>query len=163
MNDSAPHAAFAALFRDHAGAVLGLLRRLCRNRHDADDVFQETAVRAWQHICGGQPLQNPRSWLMTVAYRTFLDLRSRSQSGREAPGEMIDPGRGPESAAEQLEEAIRLRRAVDELSAPGRDVLLLHYSGGLSLRETAETLQVSEGTVKSRLSAALVQLRKALR
>src|SRR6516225_6896777 len=76
---------FLALLDDHGPVVLALLRRLCRNPHDAEDAFQETAVRVWRSL-GSQPaVRNPRGWLLTIAYRTFLDQAARRRGPENSP------------------------------------------------------------------------------
>jgi RNA polymerase sigma-70 factor (ECF subfamily) len=143
--------------------MLALLKRLCRNPHDAEDAFQETAVRVWKHLSVKSHPTSPKSWLMTVAYRTFLDLRDRRQAARVPITEVIDVKARPDHAAELNENSRRMLAAIGRLSEANRDVMLLHYTGSLSLRETADALGLSEGTVKSRLNAALTQLRKQLK
>jgi RNA polymerase sigma-70 factor (ECF subfamily) len=68
----------------------------------------------------------------------------------------------PLEHAERDETANRLRDEVADLSDPLRDVLALHYTAGLSIRETAAAMGISTGTAKSRLNAALNELRRRL-
>jgi RNA polymerase sigma-70 factor (ECF subfamily) len=156
------HRQFEELVDQYGGIVKAFLIRLCRNRHDAEDAFQETAVRVWRHLARGEVVLHPKSWLMTVAYRTFIDLKARRRTPPEPLCEQVDIGDGPDAIVSFREDALRMVAAVDGLTDTIRDVVLLHYTGGLSLRETADTLGISEGTAKSRLNAALVQLRKRL-
>jgi RNA polymerase sigma-70 factor, ECF subfamily len=156
------HRQFEDLVDQHGGSVRAFLNRLCRNRHDADDAFQETAIRVWRQVSRGAVVLQPKSWLMTVAYRTFIDLNARKRTPVESLIDSPDVRSNPEHAVELREDAARMFNAVDDLTDTIREVVLLHYSGGLSLRETAEALSISEGTAKSRLNAALIQLRKRL-
>src|SRR5262249_49183967 len=150
----------------HGATVLGMLRRLCGNRHDADDVFQEVATRAWLNLKSQPRLRNPRAWLLTIAYRQFLDHRARvrvhvpvlDHDAPEPDWPAVDPAR----IAERSEEARILDEAVHRLPELLRSVVVLHYTGGLSLRETAQVIGVSAGTAKSRLNSALTQLRRRL-
>jgi RNA polymerase sigma-70 factor (ECF subfamily) len=64
--------------------------------------------------------------------------------------------------AEVAEDACRVNSAVAQLPIAVREVVLLHYSGGLTLRETARTMGINPGTVKSRLNTALKELRRRL-
>ena len=162
MTDPSPHREFEALVDQHGSAAQALLRRLAGNPHDAEDAFQETAIRVWRHISQGTVVARPRSWLMTVAYRTFLDLRDRRRARREPLFDPPDSQPSPEQTAEVRDDARRMLSAVEELNESIRDVIALHYTGGLSLRETADALEISEGTVKSRLNSALIQLRRQL-
>jgi RNA polymerase sigma-70 factor, ECF subfamily len=153
---------FLSLVEDHGSVVFALLRRLCGNVPDAEDVFQETAVRVWRSFAMRPKLRNRRAWLMTVAYRAFVDLRRRPRQ----PDELYDltdtRSEGPGETAVRVEESQRVGTAVEQLSDTLRQVVVLHYTGGLTLQETANLLGVSAGTVKSRLSAALTKLRSFL-
>ena len=155
-------ARFVALLEAHGGSLLAMLRRLCRNTADADDVYQDTAIRVWRHFASRPRLRNPRAWLMTIAYRAFVDHHERRK--RFEP--LIEPadtrGATPESQAEQSEWSHRLAAAIETLPPPARQVVVLHYTGGLSLRQTATAMGLSLGTVKSRLNSALETLRSSL-
>ena len=70
---------------------------------------------------------------------------------------------GPAAAAERLEQQTQVRAAVQELPETLRTVVVLHYSGGLSLRQVAAAMELNVGTVKSRLNSALAQMRARLR
>ncbi len=143
--------------------MLALLRRLCGGVHDAEDLFQETAIRVWKQIDRQPLLSNPRAWLMTIAYRVFLDFRSRNPPAEEFTDKADDRDPQPGSRAEINEDADRVNRAIAELPDGVREVVLLHYTGGLSLRETAEAMGIHIGTVKSRLNTGLHQLRRRLK
>jgi RNA polymerase sigma-70 factor (ECF subfamily) len=156
---------FLALLDDHGPVVLALLRRLCRNAHDAEDAFQETAVRVWRGLGNRPALRNPRGWLLTIAYRAYLDQAARrriaegSPDCEATPDERLPP---PDAQAEWKEEQARVRQALAALPQSQRDVVLLHYTGHLSLEQTAATMGLAVGTVKSRLHAALGKLRGLL-
>lgn len=151
-----------ALVDEHGAALWALVRRLCGNPHDADDVFQETAVRVWRNLSSQPRLQNPRGWLLTIGYRTFLDSRGRQK--RFEP--LADPGDRDENSPAQLasraEASGQVNLAIAKLPATIREVVALHYTGGLTLKETAAAMNISEGTAKSRLHAALLKLRSLL-
>jgi RNA polymerase sigma-70 factor, ECF subfamily len=157
---------FLELVDQHGSAVLAMLRRLCRNRHDADDVFQEVAARVWRNLHSRLSLRSPRAWLFTIAYRQFLDHAARQpahvslfdETATGADWRAIDPA----AAAERSEEERMLDLAVGELPDKLRSVIVMHYTGGLSLRETAAAIGISVGTAKSRLSTGLEQLRRRL-
>jgi RNA polymerase sigma-70 factor (ECF subfamily) len=157
---------FLDLVDRHGATVLAMLRRLCGNVHDADDVFQEVAARVWRNMHSRPRLRNPRAWLLTVAYRQFLDHRARwpvhaSLSDHDPPGRdwsALDPS----ILAERSDEGRMLDEAVKELPEVLRTVIVLHYTGGLSLRETAAAVGITVGTAKSRLNSGLEQLRRRL-
>jgi RNA polymerase sigma-70 factor (ECF subfamily) len=157
---------FLELVDRHGASVLAMLRRLCGNRHDADDVFQEVAARVWQNLQSRPRLRSPKAWLMTVAYRQFLDHHAR----RPVHVPLLDhdaPERDwlaadPATVAERTDDAKSLDEAVQQLPESLRSIVVLHYTGGLSLREAAAVVGVSVGTVKSRLNTALTHLRRRL-
>jgi RNA polymerase sigma-70 factor (ECF subfamily) len=155
---------FVKLLDEHGARVLAFLRRLCGDVHDAEDLYQEVAARVWNNLRARPWLRNPRGWIMTIAYRTFLNHQARRPPAHaplledDAPAwRAREPD--PVAVAELAERRLGLDEAVAGLSDPLRAVVLLHYTGGLSLREVAQTLEISVGTAKSRLNAGLEHLR----
>lgn len=159
------HGEFVALVDAHGGAVLATLRRLCGNAHEADDLFQETAVRVWRNFDKRPWLRSPRAWLITIAYRAFLD--SRRRGGRESTELIPDVIDHRHESAEELAQRNDMRSQIDrclsELPLELQQVMALHYQGGLSIRQTATAMGASVATTKNRLHAALVQLRGSLK
>jgi RNA polymerase sigma-70 factor (ECF subfamily) len=99
---------------------------------------------------------------MTIAYRAFVDHHERRRK-HEPFIELADQrGEAPETQAEKAEWSQRIAAALESLSPAIRQVVVLHYSGGLTLRETAAAMEVSIGTAKSRLNAGLEALRSLL-
>lgn len=161
MSRARGESAFLGLLEAHGGAIAAALRHLCKNPHDAEDVFQEVAIRVWRSLRARPQLRSPRAWLMTIAYRCFLDQRARRGPCSEIEDRLDCNAIDPATSAIQSEEAARVRAIVADLPEPIREVVALHYAGGLSLRETALALGISVGTVKSRLNNALERMRKA--
>jgi RNA polymerase sigma-70 factor, ECF subfamily len=153
---------FLELFEHHGAALMGMLRRLCGNHHQAEDVFQDTAVRIWRSFSSRPRLRNPKAWIMTIGYRAFLDARGRRRPLEALPDVVDDRSESPRQMAEQAETCDRLQSVIADLPEPLREVVVLHYVGGLTLSQTAAAMQISQGTVKSRLNAALTKLRSVL-
>ena len=162
MGTTSYRSEYLQMVDDHGAAVLAMLRRLCGNTPDAEDAFQETAVRVWRNFDRQPPLRNPRAWLMAIAYRAFVDQHARRRQGDVLTDVADYRSHSPGDAAVKVEEATQIGTAIEELSENLRQVVVLHYTGGLTLQETAEALGLSPGTVKSRLSAALTKLRSIL-
>lgn len=162
MASNTQTAQFASLVDEYGAALLAFLRRMCGNPHDADDAFQETAVRVWRSFAQRPSLRNERAWLMTIAYRAFLDQRSRRHTTEALREPADDRAASPVETADRAEQASQLASEVSGLPEAMREIVVLHYSGGLTLKETARVVGVSLGTVKSRLNAALKQLRSVL-
>jgi RNA polymerase sigma-70 factor, ECF subfamily len=158
---------FLGLVDDHGAVILALLRRLSGRGHDAEDLFQDVAVRVWRNLSSRPALRNPRGWLMTIAYRVYLDHQAQTPKLVPLLDEEALPARGgrdhdPAVLTERRERCELVEDAVAELSPATRSVVTLHYTGGLSLREIAKALGISVGTVKSRLNSGLEQLRRRL-
>ncbi len=154
-----------ALYDAHAKPVYGLLLRLTfGDRQAAEDLLQETMLRAWQHIDGLNPdVDTLRPWLMTVARRLAIDvMRARQARPTEVGAVDLANMRDHDDAIEQLVAADAIRRAMPRLSPEHRDVIIEIYFGGRSGPEVARLLGIPEGTVKSRAYHALRTLRAAM-
>jgi RNA polymerase sigma-70 factor (ECF subfamily) len=157
--------ACAELVRAHYQAVYRFLAQLTRDVHRAEDLTQETFAAAWQKIATFQGRSTLATWLHRIAYTKFIDDRRAEQRAAGAcerrTGLAAAPA-GPLDAAAADDEARRLYRALDELDAPERALLVLHYLQGLSYREMASVLSEPTGTVKWRTAEALNRLRALL-
>lgn len=147
------------LVREHGRAVMTAALRSTGDLHAAEDVVQETFVRAWRHPQAFTlPDSRPRAWLLTVARRLIAD-QWRSQARRrqaEAAASSDQPGRDHFDAALKL--AV-VEQAVGRLSAEHREVLIQCIWLDRSVAETAVALGIPPGTVKSRTFYALRSLR----
>lgn len=147
----------------HAGPLFGYVLRLVRgDRQRAEDVVQETLVRAWQHTASlSDERSSVRAWLFTVARRIVIDgVRARSARPHE-----VDLGDADGPALDEIERSIEtweVLDALETLSADHRAVLVETYYRGRSVAEAATVLGIPPGTVKSRTYYALRSLRLAL-
>jgi RNA polymerase sigma-70 factor (ECF subfamily) len=152
------------LHDEHAGALWGYCLRLTgRDRGRAEDIVQETLLRAWRHR---SVLESPpravRAWLFTVARNLVIDeWRSRRNNSELTVAEVPEPG-DPADRTDQLLLSWVVADAVSKLSAEHRAVLLECYYRSRPVAEAARLLGVPEGTVKSRTHYALRALRLAL-
>ena len=133
---------------------------------DARDVAQEAFVTAWQQL---HRLRKPDAfgpWLRRITVNRCRNwLRAGNRRGHPTSLEADAAGRVPDTQRDfrgAVEARMVLAPAFDALSADQRAVLALHYSMGCSIAETADALGVPIGTAKSRLSAGLAGLRKAI-
>src|SRR5687768_208675 len=153
--------ACAAFVRAHHADVYRFLARICRDRHAAEDLTQETFAAAWQGIGSFGGLASLKTWLHRIAYRKFVvrDRRPRFAQQQElrAHVEAAGPAAalGPAEAAEAQEWSRRLSAAVGRLEPAEREVIALHYFQGLSFREIGHVLGQPAGTVKWRVSGGL--------
>jgi RNA polymerase sigma-70 factor (ECF subfamily) len=155
-------AALAVLYERHAAMMLALAQRILRDAREAEDLVHDVFVEAWRHAGDYDPTRaSVRSWLLLRVRSRCLD-RARSAGVRRV-SLMPSPRELPREDAEaHAADHGRVRAALDALSSEQRRVLELGYFHGLSSQEIADYLGIPIGTVKSRVSAAMVQLRRAL-
>jgi RNA polymerase sigma-70 factor (ECF subfamily) len=160
--------AFESLYRDHAPAVMSLLYHLTFDRALAEDLTQETFVRAWRAASRYRPVAAVRTWLLAIARRRAWNegakRRVRAHLSKPMPAdESADPSwHDPSRALSIGEEASRARAALSSLSPRLRLVFVLVRLERRSLAEAAEVAGIPVGTVKSRLAAAEDFLRRRL-
>ena len=146
------------LVEGYQGVVFGLCVRMLGSRHDAEDVMQETFVRAIRGLSGFDGDRPLRPWLLRIALnrcRTALSHRSREPGTVESGVERIDPRPGvadPEDLAGELE------RALDRLRPEYRTVFVLFHEQNLAYEEIGEAVGRPIGTVKTWLHRARAEL-----
>jgi RNA polymerase sigma-70 factor (ECF subfamily) len=157
-------AALRLLWDEHAGALLAFALQLTGgDRGTAEDVVQETVLRAWQHADALDPSRGPaRPWLLTVARRVMID-NYRARSVR--PSEVGDSGLasiGVEDGVDAALDAWLVTDAMATLTFEHREALVQTYYAGRTVSEAAAVLGVPPGTVKSRVFYGLRALKLAL-
>lgn len=153
-----------ALYDDVAGPLFGFALRLTGDRARAEEVVQETLVRAWARAAElDREPDALRGWLFTVARNLVIDMR-RADAAR--PSTVSDEhALAAAPAADELERAVQswtVAEALDRLTPEHRAVLVETYYEGRSVAEAARRLGVPAGTVKSRTFYALRALRLVL-
>jgi RNA polymerase sigma-70 factor (ECF subfamily) len=152
------------LYQEHGASLLAYASRLTGDRAAAEDVVQETLLRAWRHA---DDLRNDskgsvRGWLLTVA-RNIVTDRARARASRpQEVGEPVDVPAVERDHAERVVNTMAVLGAMDQLSAEHREVLVEMYYRGRTVAEAAEALRIPPGTVKSRSYHALRGLRAVL-
>ncbi|MEU1279735.1 sigma-70 family RNA polymerase sigma factor [Streptomyces sp. NPDC005805] len=157
--------AMAELQREHGPALLSFLLGLTYgDQQRAEDLLQETLVRAWQHPeAFDAPYESMRPWLFTVGRRLAIDARrSRLARPAEIGDGVLATTPDPLDLTESAVAALDVRAAVGSLSPEHRAVLVQIYFHGLSVNEAAEVLGIPPGTVKSRSHYALRALARCL-
>jgi len=157
-------AAWEPLVLAHQEAVFRLSYLLLGDPDDAEDVAQETFLRAWNHLGRFDPTRPLRPWLLSIA--SNLASNRRRSAGRYFAAltrafrnEPTASSASTEEKSARHMESSELWKAVQNLSVPDQQIIYLRYFLDLPVTETAEVLRVAEGTVKSRLSRALERLR----
>ena len=160
----ADEALLRTLWAEHGGPLLAYATRLTGgDRQRAEDIVQETLLRAWRHPEALRADRgSPRPWLCTVARNIAVDAhRSRQARPPEVGPDALSVVAVPDDADRVLESWI-VADALRTLSAEHRDVIVETYFRGKSVAEAAATLRIPAGTVKSRTYYALRALRLAL-
>lgn len=155
-------AALRELHDLHATAIWRYAVHLTRDPSGADDIVQETLLRAWRtpHILEQDPT-TARAWLFTVARHLVID-EARSARRRHESAVAEPPEEAIGDRTEELFDALLVGDALSALSDDHRTVIVRAYYGGRNTAELAAELGVAEGTVKSRLHYGLRALRLAL-
>jgi len=152
----------SALYDAHAAPVWRYVVHLTGDRAGADDVVQETLLRAWRtpRILEQDP-SSTRAWMFTVARHLVID-EARSARRRHEIVVPETPERASSDATDALFDAMLIEEALASLGVAHRVVVVRAYFGARSIAEIAAELAIPEGTVKSRLHYGLRALRLAL-
>ncbi len=163
MTDSA-EALLEQLHAEHGAALWAYSLRLTgHDRARAEDVVQETLLRAWRNYDRLDESQGSvRSWLFTVARNLVIDEWRSRQAHGELPVADVPEQADPDDATDRYLTSWVVAEALRTLSGEHRAVLLECYFRGASVAEAARRLDIPEGTVKSRTHYALRALRLAL-
>lgn len=143
---------------EHLGSLRAFAISLTRNVSAADDLVQDTVVKAWTHIDRFEPGTNLKAWLFTILRNTFYSqCRKRRREvpdpdGAHAATLFVKPQHDGRLAFADFQ------RAFDQLSPEHREVLILVGASGFSCEQAAVMMQVAVGTVKSRASRARKRL-----
>ncbi|HMM87531.1 sigma-70 family RNA polymerase sigma factor [Azohydromonas sp.] len=154
--------AFAVLVRRHQDRVFRFLRRMLDSRDEAMDLTQDTFMKAYEALPAWRPQAQFGTWLLQIARNAALDQLRRRRLVEFVPVDqaltLADAAPTPEQRLATSRRLALLDRALAQLPAEHREVLLLREIEDLSYAEIAAVLDVAEGTVKSRLARARAAL-----
>ncbi|RFD25467.1 RNA polymerase subunit sigma [Mycobacterium uberis] len=162
---AAEAALMKALYDEHAAVLWRYAMRLTGDASQAEDVVQETLLRAWQHPeVIGDTERSARAWMFTVARHMIIDDR-RSARFRNIVGSIDELGVLEQSSPDEVDVALErllIGDALAQLSVEHRAVIERSYYRGWTTAQIATDLGIAEGTVKSRLHYAVRALRLTL-
>jgi RNA polymerase sigma-70 factor (ECF subfamily) len=163
VGEVAEDALMRALHEEHAAALWSYALHLTSgDRIRAEDVVQETLLRAWRSTTVlDQSQGSARAWLFTVARRIAIDGWRSASARSEVTTDQL-PERAVADGTDRAVQGWLVAEALAELSERHREVLVLCYFQGYSVADAAVRLGVAEGTVKSRTHYALRALRLVL-
>lgn len=144
----------------HQGQIRAFLRRLCKNEALADDLAQETFLRAYGRLDQLQDKSSQKAWLFQIAYRIFLDYIRKENRRKNIDDQRMQPDDVTPAAPHDLK--MDITRAMNALPDDQRAAVLLCLSYGLSHSEAAKALNQPLGTVKSHIARGKLALRAFL-
>ncbi len=167
--------AFGELCLRYGGMLRRRIFQIVRDEEDAEDVLQETYLKAYQHLQAFRGACSFSTWLVAIGTNMSLMLLRRRKASRKyccdvvtEDGETLvmecrDPTPDPEQRYMMSQTRQKLKSAVTRLSPQVRNLLEMYYKSELRLKDAAATLGISEATAKSRLLRARQMLRRSLK
>lgn len=173
------HGAFQVLVERYQGRALRLAQRVLKDEERARDAVQEAFLKVYRSLDRFEGRSSFYTWLYRLVLNLCLDMRRRDRSDREVewteerahpaepseggPGASLEAGDGgPVGALERAQIRERVAAAIEQLPGMQRETLILREVEGLSYQEIAEALEISKGTVMSRLHYARKKVAKIL-
>jgi RNA polymerase sigma factor (sigma-70 family) len=164
MNDEHTCARFETLMLPLMNDAYNLARWLMRNQEDAEDMVQESYLKAFRFFASFHEGTNCRAWLLQIVRNTcYTALGARKLRQKEVPIEeendqVEDPSPLPPASLIKKATVEAVREAIEALPADFREALVLRELQGLSYKEISEVIEVPMGTVMSRLARSRHQL-----
>jgi RNA polymerase sigma-70 factor (ECF subfamily) len=169
---SGDEAAYSAIVKTYLKPVYNFVYRLVNDRDTAEDLAQETFVKAWKNIHHFDMGKNFRTWLFTIAKNTTFDYLKKKkeipfstfadEEGESWLENIADENILPDEILERSDLAEELEKILEKIPVHYRAILLLHYKEDLSLHEIAEILGEPYNTIKSRHQRGLGKLKVLL-
>lgn len=139
------HTDFNAMYESHAEQVYKFLLRLCGDAHLAEDLMQDTFLKAMQNVNSFDNRCKFTTWLCQIAKNTYYDsLRKKKRHPQEPLTEEFASGHSFEERIIESESATEIRKLIHRLPDPYKEVFLLRFYGELSFREIGEIFEKSE-------------------
>ena len=148
--------AFEAIVRRHQAAVYRVARRMLGSSADAQDVTQDTFVRAWRHLGRFRSDSAVSTWLYRIVTRRCLDLIATSRPTEHLDEDLQTSGTDPSENAEQRERLRAITHAIAMLPAEQRAALVLREFEALSYQDVADVLGTTVPAIKGRIHRARI-------
>ena len=160
---------FNALFEEHEGALYRYTRYLCGSKLMAEDIYQETWLRAAKHRANAKEIRNFKNFIFTIATNIFRDELRKQKIRRFVLGPSSDddanikfPASTGDAKMDQFDLKIALKNAIQTLSTKQKIMFTLAHIQGFKIKEISAMMGCAEGTVKATIYRAVQKLRKEL-
>ncbi len=153
------------LYGRYGGQILAFLIARLNNQAIAEEVLQDTMLAAWNNAASFRGDSSVKTWLLVIARNRAINTQRRYQPqwvDMEAVYDLASSDTSPHEAVEREFDKARVREALEHLSPDQREILVLFFFQHLTGPEIAEVLDISAGTVKSRLHRAKEALRRTM-
>ena len=158
-----PDAVIRQLYAGHARALHAYVARFCPDRASADDIVQETFIRAWRHLPQLSADDRPvRPWLFRVARNLLIDANRAARAQPMVVPDQAAGEAGTDSGLEEILDRQLVSTALQHLSPAHQTVLVETFYRGGTMATVARELGIPHGTARSRLHYALDAMRKEL-
>jgi RNA polymerase sigma-70 factor (ECF subfamily) len=158
-------AAFARVAASYYERLFRWLYHLTRDRHRAEDLTQETFLKALAAVKSFRAGSNFRAWLFRIGHNNFVNLKRAERKSPHQPSEdqpAADTAAGPVTTAADREALAKVAQAIQELPTDFRTALMLKAEEGMNYREIAAVLKITEETARWRVFKARQKLVKVL-
>ncbi len=152
--------AFARLVREHQDKLCNFIHRYTRNRQDAEDLTQDTFVKAYRNLHRYEHRHSFSAWLYTIARRTVYNHYRDTRQAEVLDFDVACPADTPTDAAERGDPTDTVWHYVRQLKSPYKEVVVLKYLEEMSIQDIARVLNRTQTGVKILLFRARNQLRK---
>lgn len=161
MHGQAKDAAYLKLYDEQADSVFRFAYFKLLDRDRAEEVTQEAFVRTWEYLQAGKVIDNLRAFVYRVANNIIVDqFRKKRELSLDAlRDEGFDAGFEPLVGTDLQMDVAAVRRVIDSLDAKYRDAVLLRHVNGISVKEIAVILGVTENVVSVRIHRGIEKLR----
>jgi RNA polymerase sigma-70 factor (ECF subfamily) len=161
-----PDTAFKRIVEEYQDRIFNLCVFMLHSREDAQEAAQDTFIKAYRSLEKFTPQASLYTWLYRISINTCIDYtrkyRARFINDEDVIAEIASPEPSPEKVSQSREVTAVIRKALESLAPDFRAIIVLKELEGLSYEEISEVLQISMGTVKSRISRARDALRQLL-
>ncbi|MBD3165779.1 sigma-70 family RNA polymerase sigma factor [bacterium] len=165
-----PEQAYAAMVERYYGEIFELTVRIGGSRSEAEDLTQETFIKAYDHLMGFRGQSSPKTWLYRIAINRSIGftrrmkrwVMKRGEEGADFPDFEVVEAASQDLITEQKDLASKAHRLIQELPPRQRAALVLRVIEEMPFKQVADSMGITEGAAKANVHQALKKLRRML-